>query len=114
MLSPLRWLGRQGTRAVAVVILLAIAVPPLGKILRPYVAGAVFFLLVIAFLRVDPVALLGHLRRPGLALAATIWTSVAIPLLLGGGGMAAVWRRISARYLRAYSLELFCNPLPLR
>jgi hypothetical protein len=88
MLSPLRWLGRQGTRAVAVVILLAIAVPPLGEILRPYVAGAVFFLLVIAFLRVDPVALVGHLRRPGLALAATIWTSIAIPLLLGGSGMA--------------------------
>jgi len=90
-----------------VAILLVIAVPPLGEILRPYVACAVFFLLVIAFLRVDPVALLGHLRRPGLALAATIWTSVAIPLLLGG-------RRISARYFRAYSLELFCNPHPLR
>ena len=77
---------------MAVVILLAIAVPPLGEILRSYVADAVFFLLVIAFLRVDPVALLGHLRRPGLALASTIWTSVAIPLLLGGGGFR---RRIS-------------------
>ena len=60
--------------------------PLLGEILRPYAADAVFFLLVIAFLRVDLVALLEHLRRPGLALAATIWTSVAIPLLLGGGG----------------------------
>jgi hypothetical protein len=56
----------------AVMILLAIAVPPLGEILRPYVAGAVFFLLMVAFLRVDPVALVGHLRRPGLALVATI------------------------------------------
>jgi hypothetical protein len=89
MFSPLRWLGRQGTRAVAAVILLAIAIPPLGEVLRPYVAGAVFFLLVIAFLRVDPVALARHLRRPGLALTATIWTSVAIPFLLGGSGMAA-------------------------
>ena len=70
--SPLCWLDRQGTRAVAVMILLAIAVPPLGELLRPYVVDAVFFLLVIAVLRVDPVALLGHLRRPGLALAATI------------------------------------------
>ena len=87
MLLILRWLGRQGTRAVAAVILLGIAVPPLGDVLRPYVGGAVFALLVIAFLRVDPAVLLGHLRRPGLVVAATVWTSIAIPFLSGGAAM---------------------------
>ena len=39
MLAPLRWLGRLGTRAVAAVIFLEIAGPPLGEV---YVGVAVF------------------------------------------------------------------------
>ena len=68
---------------MAVVILIGIALPPLGEVLRPYVAAAVLALLTIAFLRVDPAALLGHLRRPWLAILATAWTSLAIPALAG-------------------------------
>lgn len=89
MLAPLRWLGCQGTRAVAAVIFLGIAVPPLGQILQPYVGAAVFVLLIVSFLRIDPVALVKHLRRPGPVIAATLWTTVAIPLLSGGAGIAA-------------------------
>ena len=84
MLAPLRWLGRQGTRAVAAVIFLGIAVPPLGEVLRPYVGVAVFALLVISFMRIDISALVKHMRRPGNVIAATVWTSIAIPLLAGG------------------------------
>jgi BASS family bile acid:Na+ symporter len=81
--AALAWLGRQGTRAIAAVVFIGIAVPPLGAVLRPFVTAAIFVLLCIAFLRVDAGALRSYLRRPGLVLAATAWTMLAIPLVFG-------------------------------
>jgi len=81
--AALGWLGRQGTRAIAAVVLIAIALPPLDALFRPYVTEAIFALLCIAFLRVDAAALRAHIRRPGLVLAATAWTSVLVPVLFG-------------------------------
>ncbi|UPK39925.1 Na+-dependent transporter [Bradyrhizobium sp. 186] len=79
----LAWLGGQGTRAVAAVVFIAVAVPPLGALLRPYVTEAIFVLLCISFMRVDLAALYGHLRRPVLVAAATIWTTIGVPLIVG-------------------------------
>jgi BASS family bile acid:Na+ symporter len=70
-------------------MVLGIAVPPLGEILQPYIGGAVFALLVVSFLRVDPAALVRHLRRPGLVLGVVFWTSIAIPILSGGAAVSA-------------------------
>jgi predicted Na+-dependent transporter len=81
--AGLSWLGRQGTRAVAALIFIGIAVPPIGAQLKPYVTEAVFLLLCIAFLRVDATALRGYLGRPAIVLAATAWTSLVVPVLLG-------------------------------
>jgi BASS family bile acid:Na+ symporter len=81
--AALAWLGRQGTRAIAAVVFIAIALPPVGAMLRPFVTAAIFVLLCIAFLRVDPGALRSYVRRPGIVLAATAWTMVAVPLLFG-------------------------------
>lgn len=39
-LTALAWLGRQGTRAVAAVVFVGIAIPPLGAMLTPYVTEA--------------------------------------------------------------------------
>ena len=77
------WIGRQGTRAVAALVFIGIAVPPLGAVLQPYVTEAIFLLLVVAFMRVDVAAVLRHMRRPGIVLAATAWTTLAVPLLVG-------------------------------
>lgn len=82
----LAWLGRQGTRAIAALVFLGIAAPPLGEMLRPYVTEAIFALLCISFMRVDIVALRAYLRRPGIVLAATAWTTLAVPLIAGVGG----------------------------
>jgi len=82
-IRALCWLGRQGTRAVAALVFIGIAVPPLGAVLKPYVAESIFVLLVTAFLRLELTALRGHLIRPGLVLAATGWSMLAIPLLYG-------------------------------
>src|SRR5262249_16765628 len=79
----LAWLGDQGTRAVAALVLFGIAIPPLGALLRPYVTEAIFLLLCISFMRVDLAELRAHLRRPGLVVAATAWTTIGGPLIVG-------------------------------
>lgn len=79
-LTLLAWLGRQGTRAVAISAILGLMLPQLSAFFRPFVTEAIFVLLVLAFLRVDPVAVLAHLRKPGLILAAMLWMQVAVPL----------------------------------
>ena len=71
--EALAWLGRQGTRAVAISIVLGIFLPPLGAIIRPFFPETVFALLVLAFLRVDPGALRAQLAKPQLLIAATAW-----------------------------------------
>jgi hypothetical protein len=81
--AALVWLGSQGTRAIAALVFIGIAVPPAGELLKPYVTEAIFLLLCASFLRVDLGALRTYLRRPGLVLAATAWTMLAVPLLSG-------------------------------
>src|SRR5512139_4220107 len=81
--AALSWLGRQGTRAVAALVVIGIAVPPIGALLKPFVTEAIFALLCVAFLRVDPAAFRGCLKRPVLVLAATAWTTAVIPVLFG-------------------------------
>jgi hypothetical protein len=82
--QALTWLGGQGTRAIAALVFIGIAIPPLGELLKPFVTEAVFLLLYTSFLRVDLRTLRDYLRRPGLVLAATVWTTVAVPLITGG------------------------------
>jgi hypothetical protein len=78
--AALVWLGSQGTRAIAALVFIGIAVPPAGELLKPYVTQAIFVLLCASFLRVDLGMLREYLRRPGLVLAATAWTMLAVPL----------------------------------
>ena len=82
--QALAWLGGQGTRAIAALVFLGIALPPVGELLKPFVTEAVFLLLCVSFMRVDVSALRDHLRRPGLVIAATLWTTLAVPLIFGG------------------------------
>jgi len=79
--AGLSWLGRQGTHAVAISILLGIALPPLGALVRPFFPETVFLLLCLAFLRVDPGALRAQLAKPWLLLAAAVWTMLVVPVL---------------------------------
>jgi hypothetical protein len=81
--AVLSWLGRQGTRAVAALVVIGIVLPPIGALLKPFVTETVFVLLCIAFLRVDVVAFRIYFGRPMIVLAATAWTSLVIPTLFG-------------------------------
>jgi BASS family bile acid:Na+ symporter len=79
--EALAWLGRQGTRALAASVFAGIAIP-IGGPLKPYVPEAVFILLVLSFLRVEPAALRAHAARPIFLLGLVMWIMIALPLLL--------------------------------
>lgn len=81
--AALAWLGRQGTRAIAALVFIGIALPPLGEVLKPYLTEAIFVLLCISFMRVDVAVMRGYLRRPAIVVAATAWTTLIVPLLVG-------------------------------
>jgi predicted Na+-dependent transporter len=109
--AALAWLGRQGTRAIAALLLIGIALPPLGEILKPYVAEAIFLLLCISFMRVDMAALRDHLRRPAIVLAASVWTMIAVPALIGLGCLAAGLDKSSPDLFLALMLQAVASPM---
>jgi hypothetical protein len=81
--AALSWLGRQGTRAVAASIFIGIMTPPLAALFKPIFPFALFVLLCLAFLRVDPVEVRAHFSRPLAVGAASAWMMIATPLLIG-------------------------------
>lgn len=109
--AALAWLGRQGTRAIAALVVIGVAVPPLGEALKPYVAEAVFVLLCISFVRVDLAALRGYLRRPGLVIAATVWTTIIVPLLMGLICVAIGFDRFSPDVYLGVMLQGVASPM---
>ncbi len=109
--QALAWLGGQGTRAIAALVFLGIALPPVGELLKPFVTEAVFLLLCVSFMRVDVSALRDHLRRPGLVIAATLWTTLAVPLILGGACLVTgIDERSPGLYL-ALMLQAVASPM---
>ena len=109
--AVLSWLGRQGTRAVAALIVIGIAMPPLGALLKPFVTEAVFMLLCVAFLRVDAAAFRSYLGRPTIVLAATAWTSLVIPTLFGVSYLAFGLKDQSPEIFLALVLQAIAPPL---
>jgi hypothetical protein len=81
--AALSWLGRQGTRAVAASIFIGIVTPPLAALFKPIFPFALFALLCLAFLRVDPAEVRAHFSRPLIVGAASAWMMLATPLLIG-------------------------------
>lgn len=81
--NALAWLGRQGTRAVATSLFIGVLLPPLAALLKPIFAYALFALLCLAFLRVDPAEVRMHFTRPKLAAAASVWMMLGTPFLIG-------------------------------
>jgi hypothetical protein len=82
-MAALAWLGRQGTRALAVSIFIGLAVPSLAAYVKPHLAETVFVLLLFSYLRTDPSAFGRVVKAPQLAILAAVWIMVAVPLLFG-------------------------------
>ncbi len=109
--QALAWLGRQGTRAIAALVFIGIVVPPIGDALKPFVTEAIFILLCISFMRVDILALRDHLRRPGIILAATGWTTLAVPLIFGVGCLATGIDKHSPDLFLGLMLQAVASPM---
>jgi hypothetical protein len=107
----LAWLGRQGTRAIAALVFIGIAAPPLGELLKPFVTEAIFLLLCISFMRVDIGTLRDHLRRPGIVLAPTAWTTLGVPLIAGTIGLATGLDARSPDLFLALMLQALASPM---
>jgi hypothetical protein len=110
-MRALVWLGRQGARAIAALVFIGIALPPLGEVLKPLVTEAIFLLLCISFMRVDISALRRHLRRPAIVLAATAWTTLAVPSIFGLGCLAAGLDTSSPDLFLALMLQAVASPM---
>lgn len=109
--AALAWLGRQGTRAIAALVFIGIAIPPLGTVLKPYVTEAVFVLLCISFMRVDVAAMRGYLSRPVLVIVATVWSAVVVPLLFGLGGVVSGFDKASPDLFLGLMLQAVASPM---
>ncbi|WP_108818271.1 symporter [Pseudovibrio sp. Alg231-02] len=77
----LRFLGRNGTNAVAISVFLGLLLPGIAEALRILLTPAIFILLTLSFIRVDNAAIANQLRRPLPAFAAMLWQMLILPLL---------------------------------
>ena len=109
--AALAWLGRQGTRAIAAMVFIGIAVPPLDALLKPHVTAAIFVLLCIAFVRVDPAALRRYVGRPAIVLAATAWTMLVVPTLFGASCLLLGLDAHSPDLFLALMLQAVASPM---
>jgi predicted Na+-dependent transporter len=87
--SPLGWLGRQRGNAMVALVLISIALPPLGEVLRPFLGVSIVVLLSLAFLRIDVDTFLSHIKKPTLVIGASLWSAVAMPLIIAGLSLSA-------------------------
>lgn len=110
-MALLAWLGRQRTRAVAALVLIGIFLPTLGALLKPYVTEAVFGVLIIAFLRMDFGAARLHVRSPGLVIAASSWTTFAVPMLFAFGCWVSGVGSASTALFLALMLQGVASPM---
>jgi hypothetical protein len=109
--AALGWLGRQGARAIAAVVFIGIVVPPFDALVKPFVTEAIIALLCLAFLRVDTKVLRSHIRRPGLVLAATAWTSLVVPALIGTACLLTHLDTRSPALFLALMLQAVASPM---
>jgi len=109
--TALAWLGRQGTRALAVSIFLGLAVPSLAAYVKPYLGATVFVLLVFSYLRTDRTALRRYIRSPGLTVVASLWVMAVLPLLFGTIYVVAGIREVSPALFTIMILQSAITPI---
>lgn len=105
------WIGRQKSTAIAVSMIIGILLPALGALLKPIISEAVFGLLVLAFLRTDYTDYKAHLKRPGLVLAATVWTTLLIPIMIIVVCSVTGVKQLNADLFLGLTLQAIASPM---
>lgn len=80
--DALAWLGRRSARAVALSMVLALAIPPLGPLAKQAMVPLILALLILSFVRTDIRSAFGG-GRAAVAVAAVAWIILALPGVLG-------------------------------
>jgi hypothetical protein len=107
----LAWIGRQRARGVAVLVVIGVALPPLGALLKPFVTAAVVGVLCIAFTRIDVAGFRSILRSPSLVIAASVWTMLGVPALTALGCLVAKVDATSPGLFVALMLQSVTSPM---
>ena len=82
MTSILRFLGRHATAIMAAGVFVGLAAQPLAQVLRPLIMPAVWALLMLSMMRLDPQALTVVMRRPGRLVTVLLLMLVLSPLAM--------------------------------
>jgi BASS family bile acid:Na+ symporter len=109
--AALAWLGRQGTRALAISVFCGLALPQLAAYVKPVLGETVFVLLLFSYLRTDPAAFGRHLRAPGRAIAASIWVMVVLPLVVGAALAASGMKDVLPALYTIMILQCAITPI---
>ncbi len=80
----LGFLARHATKFLAIGVLTGLFLPPLAEFMRPALAPAIFFNLVLALIRLDFGDVASFLRRPVLLLLFTGFALFLSPVLMAG------------------------------
>lgn len=78
--KTLAWLGRWGTQAIVLSVVLGLAAPPLAAAARPLLPWTVLVFLTLMFARADIAAIRVVLSRPGRLALALGWLVLVPPL----------------------------------
>ncbi|WP_375568554.1 sodium:proton symporter [Ahrensia marina] len=80
-LAPLTFLGRHGTLAIALSLLVGTALPFLSAVMRPFLDEAILTLLTLAFLRIGFRAVGNEFKSPLPVIIATVIAMLVMPAL---------------------------------
>ncbi|MFW5678669.1 MAG: hypothetical protein ACOC3D_00245 [Pseudomonadota bacterium] len=75
-------LGRRATWFLAAGIFVGVIVPPVADMARPLLTPAIFLLMLVTLLRIEPASLRAAFRRPWRLAVAVAWTLLAMPVVL--------------------------------
>lgn len=78
----LAWLGRHGSRVIALGVFAGLLMPPLAALLRPLLIGAIVGPFLIALLRLDWRRLGRYVREPASVGLCVAWLLFALPVLV--------------------------------
>lgn len=76
------WLGRHGSRVIAVGVFVGLLLPPVAALLKPLLVPAIVGPFLVALIRLDWQRLVAHLRQPTTTALALLWLLVLAPLLV--------------------------------
>ncbi|MCG8447539.1 MAG: sodium:proton symporter [Hyphomicrobiales bacterium] len=88
-IALLTFLGRNGSRAVAISLFAGMAVPPLSALVKPLLPAAVFALLMLAMIRIETDIFHSLMRKPLRLVLIALWLMAGMPAVVSLAVLAA-------------------------